>query len=512
METPARDAHPTDHADRHETLVPTPDTVRELRELGETIEGDPTPDAEVPVILLLGMTEFDRAAVDYGLLAEGELEAFVTSQPDETRPTSAVGLARALVSAGRLTRYQASALLQGKAKVLAIGPYVILDRLGSGGMGLVFRARHRESDDLVALKLLPPSASKQDQLVSRFRREARIMAQLDHPNLVSSRAIGEYGGLHYLVMDYVEGNNLHRFIQYEGPLGLSRAVDFICQAARGLSAAHERGIVHRDIKPANLMLDLEGTVRVLDLGLARITRTDAWMEGNDPDPSLTHSGTIMGTVDFLSPEQSNNSKMADHRSDIYSLGCTLHYLLIGSTPYSGTTLMERLIAHHQQPVPSLRALRPEVPESLDVVFARMLAKDPELRPQSMIEVISLLQASIGIRQSRGGVTERGTHASPGQGSSSEETSSRQLGESSYEILASSTTTSPSGSRPDRRKDPARPRDVTEKKRTRVDVSEVNPSVVRWWVSTAILVMIGLVVGTGLLLLALLAKAVVKVSS
>ena len=293
-----------------------------------------------------------------------------------------------------MTRYQASAVLQGKAKALALGPYLVLDRLGSGGMGLVFQARRRDSRDVVALKILPPSASKQEQAVLRFRREAKIMAQLAHANLVASREIGEHNGVHYLVMDYVEGLDLHRIVRSEGPLGVRRAVDCVIQAARGLSAAHERGIVHRDIKPANLMVEPGGTVRVLDLGLARITQAADPLHVREPDPSLTYSGMMLGTVDFVSPEQSNNPKLADHRSDIYSLGCTLHFLLTGRPPYSGETIMERLIAHHQQPAPSLLSTRSDVPLALDTLFHRMMDKDPNRRPQSMNEVIQALEVTL----------------------------------------------------------------------------------------------------------------------
>ena len=334
---------------------------------------------------LASLAEFERVVVERGLMDQADLRAFLASRT----PIDAEGLARSLVQAGKLSRYQASAILQRKAKVLAIGPYVILDRVGSGGMGIVFKARHRDFVDVLALKLLSPSASKKVDAVQRFRREAQLLARLEHPNLVTSHDIGEYNGVHFLVMDFVEGADLARIVQANGPMRPQRAVDLIIQSARGLGAAHERGIVHRDIKPANLMVDAKGVVRVLDLGLARVSRAGDWM--HDGESNLTQSGIVMGTVDFVSPEQSKDSKRADHRADIYSLGCTLHFLLTGKPPFPGGTVMERLLAHHQDPAPSLRAARPEIPPDLDAAYLRMMAKDPAARPQSMDKVIEWLE-------------------------------------------------------------------------------------------------------------------------
>jgi serine/threonine protein kinase len=340
----------------------------------------------------LGLEEFERSLIDCGFLdADGLRAALAETSPDGRR-SDAEGLARNLVRLGKLTRYQAAALYQGKGKALLIGPYVVLAKLGSGGMGMVFKARLRDGGPEVALKLLPPSASKHPQAVLRFRREAAILEKLDHPNIVSSHDIGAYNGVHYLVMDYVEGSDLDKVVRSGGPLKVVKAVDCVIQAARGLAAAHERGIVHRDIKPANLLLEAKGVVRILDLGLARITQGDDTIDGQASAPSLTASGIIMGTVDFLPPEQSDDSKRADHRADIYSLGCTLHYLLTGKPPYSGETLMQKLVAHHQKPIPSLVEARPDVPPEIDAIFRTMLAKAPDDRPQSMLEVVKKLEA------------------------------------------------------------------------------------------------------------------------
>ena len=193
-------------------------------------------------------------------------------------------------------------------------------------------------------------------------------------------------------MDYVEGINLERVVREHGPLPVSDALDYLIQSARGLEAAHEKGIVHRDIKPGNLMIDRRGTVRVLDLGLARI------VDASNPFTKtitgrLTQSNTYMGTIDYMAPEQAEDSHSVDHRADIYSLACTFFFLLTGREPFAGATMLKRMVAHQEHPAPSLRAIRPDVSPALEAVYQKMMAKKPEDRPASMTEVIALLQAS-----------------------------------------------------------------------------------------------------------------------
>lgn len=391
--------------DRPETGTEAPldaGSIRDLVGLADAFDSGPGADRPAVRRGFVGATvaEFGHALADLGLLGPEELHPFLRGLPGDGTP-GGEALARALIAAGKLTRYQASAIHQGKAKILAIGPYLVIDRLGKGGMGVVFKARHRDFRDLVALKILTPSSSQNAEAVHRFRREARLLARLEHPNLVTSHDIGEHGGVHFLVMDHVDGVDLDQLVKSGGPLRPGRAVDLIVQAARGLGAAHARRIVHRDLKPANLMLDAAGTVRVLDLGLARVVGAG----GDDDDRQatqdrgLTGTGVIMGTVDYLSPEQSKDSKRADHRADIYSLGCTFHFLLSGKPPYPRETVMQRLLAHHQDEVPSLRASRPEIPRPLDAAFRRMLAKHPDHRPQTMARVIEELEACRGPRTS-----------------------------------------------------------------------------------------------------------------
>jgi serine/threonine protein kinase len=325
--------------------------------------------------------------VEVGLIDATELKRFAADSAE-----GVLGLSRALVKAGKLTSYQAAAAYQKKSRGLLVGKYLILDKLGQGGMGMVFKARHRTHGRVGALKILPPSFTRDPNAVMRFRREFEAAGRLKHINLVAAFEADEDRGVHYLVMDYVRGITLERVVREHGPLPVSDAVDYLIQAARGLEAAHETGIVHRDIKPGNLMLDRDGTIRVLDLGLARIVGA-----GNSFDSSaggrLTQTGIFMGTIDFMAPEQAEDSHNVDHRADVYSLGCTLYFLLTGREPFPGPSILRRMAAHLEHPPPSLRADRPDIPPGLETAYQKMMAKRPEDRPASMSKVIALLHAA-----------------------------------------------------------------------------------------------------------------------
>lgn len=331
--------------------------------------------------------------VQLELMDPGELQEFLKQFPTDLDPENPEELARGLVRSKRLTEYQAGALLQGKSKGLVIDKYLILDKLGAGGMGMVFKALHRRIKRVVALKVLPPSFAKDETAVRRFHREAEAAAKVSHPNVVAVLDADEFNGLHFFAMEYSAGKDLKRLVETRGPLPVAQAIECVLQAARGLGAAHARGIYHRDIKPSNLLLDPRGTLKVLDLGLARMMDKGAELLGSvEPDPELTRPGSIMGTVAFMAPEQAYNSRSADHRSDIYSLGCTLFYLLTGRPPYDGDTLMARVIAHREEPIPSLTDSQPDLPPVLDVTLRRMMAKSPQDRYQSVDELISVLQS------------------------------------------------------------------------------------------------------------------------
>jgi len=272
-----------------------------------------------------------------------------------------------------------------------IGEYAILNKIGAGGGGQVYKAEHQRMERIVALKVLPKSTPR---AVKRFHQEVKAAAKLIHPNIVTAFDAGEHEGMPYLVMEYVEGKSLDQVVDDGGPVQVDTACDFIAQAARGLAYAHSRGIVHRDIKPSNLMLDDEGAVKVLDMGLARHTATSGNAPKDDTDSgNLTKAGTVIGTVNYMSPEQTRDAKSVDHRTDIYSLGCTFYYLLTAQPVFSGD-MIQVLLAHSQQPIPSLRSFREDVPERLDAVYQRMLAKQAENRYQSISEVVSDLEEFI----------------------------------------------------------------------------------------------------------------------
>ncbi len=344
----------------------------------------------------------DRLAAS-GLLSVGEIATLLASISHE-QPSSPEQFVQTLVTRGALTAYQAECILGGRIEQLVLGNYVVLDKLGQGGMGLVLKARHRRMDRVVAIKVLSPDAVRTPLLAERFQREVRAAAKLSHPNIVTAFDADEHHGTHFLVMEYVEGRDLSSIVKEHGPVSVPRVVNCILQAAVGLEYAHQQGIIHRDIKPGNLILVVgqvgnlpassasDGQVgnlpqvKILDMGLARIESAP----GVAADRELTTTGSVLGTIDYMSPEQALDTKQADARSDIYSLGCSLFYLLTGHTPYNGNTVMKRLLAHRDQPIPDLTAVRREVPAELQAVFSKMVAKQPDDRFQSMTDVVRML--------------------------------------------------------------------------------------------------------------------------
>ena len=329
------------------------------------------------------VADFVKAAEESGILTAELLVEYVQGVAPNTDATA---LANRLVKDGRLTAFQAKYIYGGKANSLVLGPYVVLDILGKGGMGYVYKAEHRKMRRVVALKVIAKTALKSPAAVRRFEREVQAAARLEHPNIVTAFDAGDAAGTHYLVMQFVDGRNLSEVVKELGPQPVGRAVDWILQAARGLAFAHEQGVIHRDIKPGNLLVDSRGTVKILDMGLARLETLDA-----DQD-QLTGTGQIMGTVDYMAPEQAMDTRQADARSDIYSLGVTLWYLLTGRPLFTGETVMGKMMAHMQTPAPALDTARGDVTPEIDAVFQRMVAKKPAERFQSMQEVIAALQS------------------------------------------------------------------------------------------------------------------------
>ncbi|MAT68994.1 MAG: serine/threonine protein kinase [Planctomycetaceae bacterium] len=288
-----------------------------------------------------------------------------------------------MVEAELLTEWQSEKLLAGKHKGFILGKYKLLRHLGKGGMSQVYLAEHMLMKRKVAIKVLPQNRVEDSSYLERFRIEARAAARLDDPNIVRVYDIDNHDRTHYLVMEYVPGADLHVLVKEKGPLPYLKAADYIAQVARGLSHAHDMGLVHRDIKPANCLVDRSETVKILDMGLARLV---------DDEASLTmeNNENVLGTADYLAPEQALNSHKADQRADIYAMGCTLYFLLTGHPPFPDGTISQRLMAHQQKKPPSIFNDRPDAPPGLVNICNRMMAKQPDDRYQTATEVADRL--------------------------------------------------------------------------------------------------------------------------
>jgi hypothetical protein len=327
-----------------------------------------------------------------GLLPAAEVETLQKGLTAEQATQPAPTLATELVRQQKLTPFQVEALSADPPAKLLFGEYTVLEKIGEGGMGVVYKAQQRRLKRVVALKALHPHTTKSEEAVRRFKREVEVSSRLSHPNIVTAYDYNQEDGVHYLVMDYVDGIDLFRLVKAHGPQPTDRALDYILQAARGLEHAHQRGVVHRDIKPSNLLVDRGGTIKILDLGLVRFVNPEK-TDGHSTDSGhLTQTGEILGSFDYMAPEQAIDTKRVDHRADIYSLGCTLYFLLSGRAPFRGETSMQKLLAHRESAIPSLRQLPTEIPLALDSVFHRMMAKKAEDRYPSMLELIRDLEA------------------------------------------------------------------------------------------------------------------------
>ncbi len=328
------------------------------------------------------------------LQASGLLTPKEFAQVQKTMPANAKvkSLARMLVDSGLVTKFQASQLLQARANGFFLGPYKILDQIGQGGMGRVYKALQQTMQRVVALKVLSPKLMQSPKVQTLFQREVQAAAKLNHPNIITAYDANQIHGRHYLAMEYVEGPNLDQLVRARGPLPVDLACDFLVQGALGLQHAHEVGMVHRDLKPANLLV-LPGkraaVVKILDFGLARLQEPSASVRVQNT--IFVKENTVMGTPDYLSPEQARDLHQVDIRTDIYSLGCTLYFLLTGQPPFPGGSSIDKLVRHAKDMPKPVELFRSDIPMELAHLMTRLLAKRPQDRvqtPQELADVLS----------------------------------------------------------------------------------------------------------------------------
>jgi serine/threonine protein kinase len=321
-----------------------------------------------------------------GVADEKRLDAYLQRvRSNGSLPTEPSRLAGLLVRDGILTQFQAEHIMLGKWRRFTIGKYKVLEKLGSGGMGTVFLCEHKLMRCLRAIKILPAAKAQDEAALSRFYREARAVAAIDHPNIVHAYDIDQDENLHFLVMEYVDGSSLQDIIKKAGTLSVLRACHYIRQAAIGLDHAQRAGLVHRDIKPGNILVSREGGVKILDMGLARFF--------NDDDDILTRKfdENVLGTADYLAPEQALDSHTVDIRADIYSLGATFYYLLTGKTPFGEGTVAQKLFWHQSRQPKPVRDARADVPAAVEAIITKMMAKDPSHRFQTPAALAEALE-------------------------------------------------------------------------------------------------------------------------
>ncbi len=329
------------------------------------------------------LQRFIELLLQAGLVTQDEIRLIRSSLSEEEQIDEVKGddvVLKQLADSGHLTDFQVSAVQQGKSEELVLDDYLIIDKIGQGGMGRVYKARHTLMHREVAVKFTLQENPDRDS-DERFRREVQGLSKLVHPNIVSALDAGYRGNHCYLVMEFVEGTDLAAYIRKQGPMNFGEAIGVMIQAAEGLRYVHQKQIVHRDIKPGNLLLTPDRIVKVLDVGLAKFESRGVAEDSELTERVLTRSGAIVGTVDFMAPEQALNSHEVTPAADVYALGCTLHYLLTGKAPFRqrGKTVLERVVAHREMEIPKLSKLVADVPKDFDLVFSKMLAKDPAKR-------------------------------------------------------------------------------------------------------------------------------------
>jgi serine/threonine protein kinase len=320
-----------------------------------------------------------------GVVPEERLVSYLRSRQKRWKRLEEPGAAaEQLLADGMVSQFQAQQMLRGKCKGFWIKKYLVLESLGAGGMGQVLLCEQTPMSRLVAVKLL--NTDTQPGALERFVREARAVAALDHPNIVRAIDIDQDDRYHFLVMEYVDGIDLQNLVDKHGRLDTGRACHYVAQAALGLQHAHEAGWVHRDIKAGNLLVDRNGLVKILDMGLARLTT-----DNQDKLTQRFDDGAIIGTADYLAPEQTLPGEKVDARADIYSLGFTLYFLLTGKTPFGAGSVLQKIVAHQVKKPLSIKMVRPDLPKELTVLIEKMMSKSPAQRPQTAREVAAVLR-------------------------------------------------------------------------------------------------------------------------
>jgi serine/threonine-protein kinase len=328
-----------------------------------------------------------RALRDSELLSPTQMDALVMNL--QTGFLEPADLAEDLVLKRWLTLYQAKEIFRGRARGLTLGNYVLLEELGAGGMAVVFKARHRHLDRVDALKVIRPRHLANAKVLECFLHGAAAAARLAHPNIVRTYDADEAHNRHFVAMEYVEGTDLERLVREQGPLAAGRACQYLRQAALGLQHAFEHGVVHRDVKPHNLMLTDKGRLlKILDMGLALLREQPG---AQQLAPGEAAGRVLMGTPDYMAPEQAEDPWQVDTRADVYSLGCTLYFLLTGRPPFPEGEVNDKLLRHRQDEPPPLKGLCRKVPAGLADLVRRMMAKGPPDRPQTPLEVAEGLQ-------------------------------------------------------------------------------------------------------------------------
>lgn len=290
-------------------------------------------------------------------------------------------LCQFLIQRQAITAWQATKLKEKKSRGFQLGKYTLLDRLGAGGMSIVYLAENRLLSQKRALKVLPKSRVENSSYLARFYKEAQAAAKLDHPNIVKTYDIDHQDDQHFMVMEYVKGHDLSRWVKENGPLELNVALNYLKQAAIALSHAHQNGLIHRDVKPGNFLIAPKQQLKLLDLGLAKSDSDSASL-------TMMHNETIMGTADYLSPEQALDSHQVDHRTDIYSLGGTLYFMLAGHPPFPEGTIAQRLAKHQSVNPTPLSQLRDDCPQAVSDLCQWLMEKNVERRCQNCSEVVN----------------------------------------------------------------------------------------------------------------------------